>query len=136
MSVESQQMCMRDSHHNLEAIEAARLGCLHFIAETLDEVLVDNAIGRREESENVADEVSLIVIQLVLPVMHILRQIHLFGSPEGRLGLLVHLPDLQTSLSDELLTIPRVTYFMVLNREEDETTLRLDQERLLVCRTG
>ena len=39
-------------HHDLETIEAARLGHLNFIGETLVEVLVDDAVGGCEKSEN------------------------------------------------------------------------------------
>jgi len=44
--------------------------------------------GRREGGTN------LVVVELVVPVVLILRKIHLLGSPEGSLGLLVSLPDL------------------------------------------
>ena len=99
----------------MEAIEAARLSRLHFVAEALDQVFVYDPIGSGEESKDVADEVAFIVVELVLPVVEILGEIHLLGSPEGGFSLLVHLPDL-----------------VVLNREENEATLGLDQERLLV----
>ena len=39
-------------HHDLETIEAVRLGHLNFIGETLIEVLIDDAIGGCEEGEN------------------------------------------------------------------------------------
>ncbi len=55
----------------MEAIEAASLRSLNFITETLDEVLVDDTIGRSEEGENVANEVALVVVQFVLPVMNV-----------------------------------------------------------------
>jgi len=40
-------------HHDLEAVEATSLRDLHLGAETLDQVLVDNAIRSGEESEHV-----------------------------------------------------------------------------------
>lgn len=40
------------------------------------------------------DEVSLVVVQLVLPVVEIGGEVDLLGCPEGGLSLLVHLPDL------------------------------------------
>ena len=49
-------------HHDLKTIEAAGLGDLHFAAEALDEVLVDNAIRSSEECEDMGDEVALVVI--------------------------------------------------------------------------
>ena len=59
-------------HHNLEAVEATRLSSLYLVGETLDEVLVDNAVGCGEEGENVRDEVLLVGIQPVVPIMEIL----------------------------------------------------------------
>jgi hypothetical protein len=43
----------------------------------------------------VRDEVALVVIEPVVPVVQVFGQINLFGGPEGGLGLLVHLPDLR-----------------------------------------
>lgn len=81
-------------HHDLEAVEAARLGDLDFARETLNQVLIDDAVGSGEEGENVRDEVLLIIVDLVVPVVEILGQINLLSSPERGLGLLVHLPNL------------------------------------------
>ena len=81
-------------HHDLETVEAASLGDLDLAAETLDKVLVDDTIGGGEEGENVGDEVPLVIGKSVVPVVEILGEINLLGSPEGSLGLLVHLPDL------------------------------------------
>lgn len=86
-------------HHDLEAVEASSLGDLDLAAEALDQVLVDNAIRGGKEGQDVRDEVLLVIVQAVVPVVQILGQINLFGGPEGGLGLLVHLPD----LIDELL---------------------------------
>ena len=59
-------------HHDLEAIEATCLGGLDFVGETLNEVFVDNAVGCGEESKNMGDEVLLVGIQPVVPVVKIL----------------------------------------------------------------
>lgn len=59
-------------HHDLEAVEAARFRYLDFAAETLDEIFIDDAIRCGEEGEDVRDEVSLIVIEAVVPVVEIL----------------------------------------------------------------
>jgi len=40
-------------HGDLEAVEAARLGQLYLGGEALDEVLVDDAVRRGEEGEDV-----------------------------------------------------------------------------------
>ena len=82
-------------HHDLEAVEAARFRDLNFTAEALDEVLIDDTIRRGEEGEHVGDEIALVVVQAVVPVVEVLREVNLFGSPEGGLSLLVHLPDLE-----------------------------------------
>lgn len=84
-------------HHDLETIEATSLGNLNLSTETLDEVLVDNAVRGGKEGKNVGDEVTLIVVQAVVPVVEILGEINLLSGPEGGLGLLVHLPDLFTN---------------------------------------
>lgn len=81
-------------HHDLEAVEASCLGYLNLTGESLDEVLVDNAIGGSEEGEDVGDEEALVVIQALVPVVKILGEINLFCGPEGSFGLLVELPDL------------------------------------------
>lgn len=81
-------------HHDLEAVEASSLGDLDLAAEALDQVLVDNAIRGGKEGQDVRDEVLLVIVQAVVPVVQILGQINLFGGPEGGLGLFVHLPDL------------------------------------------
>jgi hypothetical protein len=81
-------------HHDLEAIEAACLGNLHFSAEAFDKVLVDDPVRSGEEGEDVRDKVSLVIVHPVVPVVQILGEINLLGSPEGRLCLFVHLPDL------------------------------------------
>ncbi|RUS32302.1 LOW QUALITY PROTEIN: hypothetical protein BC938DRAFT_475773 [Jimgerdemannia flammicorona] len=85
-------------NHNLEPIEAPRLGNLNVIAEAFDEVLVDNTIRRGEEGENVGNEVALVFRQFVVPVILILRKVDLFSGPEGRFGLFVELPNLDISV--------------------------------------
>jgi hypothetical protein len=95
--VDEQRVCLGVDvlHHDLEAVEAACLRDLYLAREALDEVLVDNAIGGSEESEDVGDEEALVVVQSLVPVVKVLGKIDLFGSPEGSLGLFVHLPDLK-----------------------------------------
>lgn len=60
-------------HHNLETIEASSLGDLNLPAETLDQVLVDNSVRCCEECKDMGNEVPLVVIESVVPVMKILR---------------------------------------------------------------
>ena len=75
-------------------IEHSRFCNLNFTGEALDKVLVNDAVRGCEKSENVGDKVALVVVELVLPVMEVLGEIYLLGSPERGLRLLVHLPDL------------------------------------------
>ncbi len=80
------------SHHDLETVEAFGLSALHFSGKSLDKVLVDDTVGLKqgtsamsderhgadetyssEEGKDMFDEVSLVVVELVLPVMQIHR---------------------------------------------------------------
>lgn len=36
----------------------------------------------------------LVVVELVVPIVHVFTQVHLLSSPETSLSFLVHLPDL------------------------------------------
>lgn len=96
VSVNEQRVCLGVNilHHDLETVEASSLGDLNLATETLDKVLVHDTIRGSKESQDVGDEVSFIVVESVVPVVHVLRQIDLFGSPKGGFGFLVHLPDL------------------------------------------
>lgn len=81
-------------HHDLESVEASSLGDLDLAAETLNQVLIDDAVRRGEEGKDVRDEEPLVISQAVVPVVEILGEVNLLGGPEGGLVLLVHLPDL------------------------------------------
>jgi len=79
-------------HHDLETVEALCLGGLDLGRESLDKVLVDDTIRlisagsgwcetatySSEESKDVLDKVSLIVVELVVPVVKIGCEIDLF----------------------------------------------------------
>ena len=69
-------------HHDLKAVEASRFGYLDLSAETLYEVLIDDAIRGGEEGEDVGDEVALIVVQASVPVMQSLGKVDFLGRPE------------------------------------------------------
>ena len=77
---------------HLKAVEASGLRHLDLLHEALDQVFVDDAVGSREESEDVRDEVLLLLLQLG-PVRQVLGEVDLFCRPEGGLRLLVHLPN-------------------------------------------
>jgi hypothetical protein len=94
--INQKRVCFRVNvlHHNLEPVKASSFWNLHLSTEALEQVLVHNSIGGCEECKNVGNKVSLIVIESIVPVVKILREINLFRRPERSLGLLVHLPDL------------------------------------------
>mmetsp|Transcript_47386 Transcript_47386/g.146682 ORF Transcript_47386/g.146682 Transcript_47386/m.146682 type:complete len:337 (-) Transcript_47386:146-1156(-) len=95
-------------HGHLEAVEGTGLRQLHLGGELLRQVLVDDAVGGREEGEDVLDEV-LLGVREPLPVPAVLREVHLLRGPEGGLVLLVHLPDLGV-LDGEHHPAPRVLH--------------------------
>lgn len=47
---------------NLEAIKTSRLWNLDFLAKTLDQVFIHNAIASSEEGENMLDEIPFIIL--------------------------------------------------------------------------
>ncbi len=96
----------------LAGVEEPRFGPLDFAGETGGEILHDNAVAAREESENVLNEVALIVIQL-LPVLHIAAKVNLLWSPEDSHVLLVFRPEV-----------------MMLKREDDEAVVIVCEEGL------
>ena len=55
-------------HHDLEAVETTGLSGLNLVRETLDEALVDNAIGGGGGSRYMRDEMVFVVIERVCPV--------------------------------------------------------------------
>lgn len=59
-------------HHDLEAIKASSFWDLDFTTETLYQVLIDNSVRGSKEGKNVGDEVTLVIIESVVPVMKIL----------------------------------------------------------------
>ncbi len=97
-------------HHHLEAIEASCLWDLDFSTESLSEVLVNDTVGGSEEGENVLDEVSFVVSEL-LPILNVGGEIDLLGCPEGCHLVLVHLPDV-----------------VILNRKDNESVWVLFQK--------
>ena len=58
-------------HHDLETIEALCLGDLNHIGEAFVEVLVDDTVGSCEEGKNMWNEVTFIVVEMIVPVMDI-----------------------------------------------------------------
>ena len=43
------------------------------------------------------NKVALVIVKAVIPVMQVLGEVHLLGSPERGFGFLVHLPNLGTT---------------------------------------
>ena len=69
--------------------------------EILCQVLVDDAVGGREEREHRRDEVALLVVELLLPILHVVAEVDLLGRPERGLGLFVHGPDVSVFDGEE-----------------------------------
>ena len=69
-------------HHDLEAIEATSFGNLDFTREALKEVLVNDAVRGSEEGEHVGDEITFIIVELVVPVVEVFGQVNFLSSPE------------------------------------------------------
>ena len=98
VGVDQERVCLRVDvfHHDLETVEAARLCHLYLCREALDKVLVDDAIGSGEEGQDPRNEEALVFIQTFVPVADVMSQVDFFHTPERRLGLLIHPPDLFT----------------------------------------
>lgn len=69
-------------HHDLETVETMCLRRLYFVREPFDQIFFDNAVGGSEEYKDVRDEVALVIVEMVVPVMEVLGEVHLLGSPE------------------------------------------------------
>lgn len=61
-----------NTHHDLEPVEATSLGRLDFTTEALDEILVHDSIRGGKESKDMFNEMFLVLVQLVVPIMHVL----------------------------------------------------------------
>ncbi len=74
IGIDEERVCLGVDvlHHDLEAVEAAGLGSLDLVGETLDEVFVDDAVRRGEEGKDMRDEVPLVVVETIVPVVEIL----------------------------------------------------------------
>jgi hypothetical protein len=96
----------------LEAIETASLRSLDFGHEALCEVFEHNTVGGGKESENMLNEVLLVLIEL-FPILDVLGEVNFLSGPESSLLVLVHLPDVA-----------------VLDGEEDKAVGVLFKERL------
>jgi hypothetical protein len=125
-------------HHDLEPIEASRLGYLYLATKALYQILVDDTVRSGEEGEDVGDEEALVVVEALVPIVEVLGEIDLFGGPEGGFGLLVHVPDLSWPVSVMFFTTlgrevrDALSYRVVLDGEEHETLGVLLKQRL-VC---
>ena len=81
------------------------------------------------------NKVSLVVVELVVPIVKILGEIDLLRGPEGSHSVLVHLPDLTrtikiVNISITLWTRECGTDLVVADREEDESLGRLLEQGL------
>ena len=95
-------------HHYLEAVEAPGLRYLYLAREPLDQILIHDTIGSGEKRQDVGDKVAFVVIELVGPIVNILRQVDFFRGPEGCFSLFVHLPDLYMRQPKTTLRVTRI----------------------------
>jgi len=79
-------------HLVLDRVEEFRLGPLDFTRESHGQILHHNPVRSREESNNVLDEMALVVREL-LPVRHVLGKINLLREPHHCTVVLVLLPE-------------------------------------------
>ena len=83
------------------------------------------------------DEVALVVVQSVVPVVEVFGEVDLFSCPEGGFCFLVHLPYLdrcKPSTFESTLRVPRVvnTNLVILDGEKHKAVRIFLKERL-VC---
>ena len=100
-------------HHNLETVEELCLGVLHLSHKVFGEVLVHNAVGCSKKRQDVLDEVTLVIVELFIPVNNVCGQVNLLCRPKARFGLLVKIP-----------------YVVVLDREQDKSVRVILENRL------
>ena len=67
---------------DLEAVESASFGDLHFLHEADAQVFVDDAVRGGKEGEDVGDEVAFVVVER-FPVLDIAAKINFFSCTEG-----------------------------------------------------
>ena len=56
-------------HSDLKAIEEFRFRILHFCYKVLSQVFVHDTIAGSEEGQHVFNEMALIIVQLILPMI-------------------------------------------------------------------
>ena len=92
-------------HLVLDRIEELGLGPLDFTRESHGQILHHNPIRPREESNDVLDEVALIVSEL-FPMCHVLTEVHFLSEPHHCTMVLVLFPQIR-----------------MLNRKENKSVL-------------
>jgi len=78
-------------HRYLTLVKVFRLDHLHLVAESFDEISVDNAVTGCKKGQHMLDEVLLSFFE-ACPVLQIFGQVDLLCGPEGGHCLLVHAP--------------------------------------------
>lgn len=119
-------------NHGLVTVEATSFRILNFIRKAHIQIFVDYAVRccktftscvniaenlsqrTRKKSENVTDEVAFVVVEFILPIVHVFCEIHFLSGPKRSFGLLVKLP-----------------YVRVLNGKKDKALRVRSEERFL-----
>jgi hypothetical protein len=65
-----------------KVVALSRVFDIAFIGEGFYQIFVDNAIGVGKKGEDMRNEVALVIIKAVVPVMQVLGGVHLLSSPE------------------------------------------------------
>jgi hypothetical protein len=97
-------------HCHLEAIESSCLGDLDLCGELSTDVFIYDSIRSSKKSKNMFYEVLLWPCE-AFPILAVLREVNLFGGPEGGFVFLVHFP-----------------YARVLNGEHDPSARVFNEE--------
>jgi len=92
-------------HHDLKPIEKLGLCVLYFVDEVECQVFVDDAVAGGKKSQYMFDEMALIVVELVVPVHEVCRQVYFFCCPKIGFRLFVKCPDVVVLDGEEYKTV-------------------------------
>lgn len=74
-------------NHRLISVKAPCFCILNLVRESHIQIFIDNAVRCGKERQDMTYKVSLVLVELVLPVAYVLRKIDLFSGPERSLSL-------------------------------------------------
>lgn len=80
-------------HGDLKPVKRAGFGQLHVRHEPHRQIFQHDAVAGRKERQNHGNEVALVLVQTVVPVRGVVRQVNLFRAPKAVHLLFVHAPN-------------------------------------------